>query len=82
MATKDRLIGALDDPKSFLAQERVDASIIWLNNGFLEYKIPKPLKNGGKKSKCWKSAWRLLLNSLFPIIIGRVIFLSISTMSV
>lgn len=48
MATKDRLIGALDDPKSFLAQERVDASIIWLNNGFLEYKIPKPLKNGEK----------------------------------
>ena len=48
MATKDRLIGALDDPKSFLDQERVDASIIWLNNGFLEYKIPNPLKNGEK----------------------------------
>jgi len=48
MATKDRLIGALDDPKSFLDQDRVDASIIWLNNGFLEYKIPNPLKTGEK----------------------------------
>ncbi len=46
MATVDNIIGKIDDPKSFLNQERVNANIIWLSQGFIEYKIPKPLQNG------------------------------------
>lgn len=46
MATKSQIIGRIDDPKSFLNQKRVNASIIWLSQGFIEYRIPKPLKNG------------------------------------
>lgn len=45
MATAQQVIGALDEPKSFLDQDRVNASIIWLNNGFLEYKIPNPFSH-------------------------------------
>lgn len=46
MATENTIIGKIDDPKSFLNQDRVNASIIWLSQGFIEYKIPKPLQNG------------------------------------
>ncbi|WP_238385769.1 hypothetical protein [Streptococcus sp. S784/96/1] len=46
LATQEQIIGKIDDPKSFLNHNRVNADIIWLSQGFLEYKIPKPLKNG------------------------------------
>lgn len=48
LATSQKVIGRIDDSKSFLNQNRVNASLIWLSQGFLEYKIPKPLKNGDK----------------------------------
>lgn len=43
LATKDDYIGELDDPKYFMDSKRMDAEIIWLTEGFLEYKIPNLL---------------------------------------
>ncbi|MEI7026933.1 ArsR/SmtB family transcription factor [Paenibacillus sp. y28] len=44
LATKDRIIGEFDDPRYFDAPEHVQAEIIWLTHGFLEYRIPNYLK--------------------------------------
>lgn len=44
LATKNRIIGEFDDPRYFAAPQRIDAEIIWLAEGFLEYRIPNYLK--------------------------------------
>ncbi len=33
----------MDEPKVFMDSRRVDASLIWLSKGFVEYKLPNPL---------------------------------------
>nr|WP_144926189.1 ArsR family transcriptional regulator [Paenibacillus bovis] len=42
LATAHSVIG-LDEPKVFMDSRRMDASIIWLSKGFVEYRIPNPL---------------------------------------
>ncbi|MEK3887209.1 ArsR/SmtB family transcription factor [Bacillus sp. FSL K6-3431] len=42
LATVNELIG-LDESKVFLDSRRVDASLVWISKGFLEYKIPNPI---------------------------------------
>ncbi|MBN2222728.1 MAG: winged helix-turn-helix transcriptional regulator [Vallitaleaceae bacterium] len=44
LATKERLIGEVDDSRYFADPERINAGIIWLTAGFLEYHIPNYLK--------------------------------------
>jgi predicted transcriptional regulator len=44
MATKHSIIGNFDDPRYFADPRRIDAEIIWLTEGFLEYRIPNYLK--------------------------------------
>ncbi len=44
LATKDSIIGDFDDPRYFADPQRIDAEIIWLTEGFLEYRIPNYLK--------------------------------------
>lgn len=44
IATKDHIIGVLDDPRFFSHPDRINCGIIWLTTGFLEYKIPNFLK--------------------------------------
>lgn len=44
LATKDSIVGDFDDPRYFADPERIDAQIIWLSEGFLEYKIPNYIK--------------------------------------
>lgn len=44
LATKDSIVGDFDDPRYFADPQRVDAEIIWLSEGFLEYRIPNYLK--------------------------------------
>jgi len=44
LATKDSIIGDFDDPRYFADPQRVDAEIVWLSEGFLEYRIPNYLK--------------------------------------
>ncbi len=40
MATADQMIGVDDTPGVFYSTERGEAQIIWLANGYLEYRIP------------------------------------------
>lgn len=44
LATKDSIIGDFDDPRYFADPQRIDAEILWLTEGFLEYRIPNYLK--------------------------------------
>lgn len=45
LATKDSIIGDFDDPRYFADPERINAEIIWLTEGYLEYRIPNYLKS-------------------------------------
>jgi len=45
LATKDSIIGDFDDPRYFADPQRIHAEIIWLSEGFLEYRIPNYLKS-------------------------------------
>lgn len=40
LATTEKFIGIVDDPRSFLDAERFQAKIVWFSEGFIEYKIP------------------------------------------
>lgn len=44
LATKDSIIGEFDNPRYFADPQRINAGIIWLSNGYLEYRIPNYLK--------------------------------------
>ncbi|MCR5088884.1 MAG: ArsR family transcriptional regulator [Oscillospiraceae bacterium] len=44
ISTPDHLIGKEDDPRYFSSPERVDAGIIWMGHGYVEYMIPNYLK--------------------------------------
>lgn len=44
LASKDGVIGAVDEPRSFVATERIHATLLWLSNGYVEYRLPNPLK--------------------------------------
>ena len=44
LATPERIIGEVDDPRYFASPERVNASILWLGHGFVEYLLPNFLK--------------------------------------
>lgn len=43
LANKDEYIGKLDDPRTFVSSNRVNASILWFSSGYVEYIIPNPL---------------------------------------
>ncbi|OPJ65031.1 ArsR/SmtB family transcription factor [Clostridium oryzae] len=51
LATKDALIGEVDNPSYFAAPERIDCDILWFTKGFVEYKIPNYLKPGQEFSE-------------------------------
>lgn len=40
LATKDEIVGKLDDSKYFFDSNRVNASLLWFSKGFVEYKVP------------------------------------------
>ncbi|MFM9329140.1 ArsR/SmtB family transcription factor [Paenibacillus mesotrionivorans] len=44
LATKDSIIGDFDDPRYFADPARIDSQMIWLFEGYLEYRIPNYLK--------------------------------------
>ena len=46
ISTPDHLIGVEDDPRYFASPERVNAGIIWMGHGYVEYIIPNYLKPG------------------------------------
>jgi predicted transcriptional regulator len=44
IATKDKLIGEVDNPNYFADPERINADILWFTKGYIEYRIPNYLK--------------------------------------
>jgi predicted transcriptional regulator len=40
LATAERLIGEVDDPRHFASPERTQSEILWFGHGFVEYVIP------------------------------------------
>ncbi|MDH6371483.1 transcriptional regulator [Paenibacillus sp. VTT E-133280] len=44
LATKDSIIGDFDEPRYFADPQRIEAEIIWMGEGFLEYRVPNYLK--------------------------------------
>ncbi|WP_040949703.1 ArsR/SmtB family transcription factor [Gorillibacterium massiliense] len=40
LATTEKFIGEVDDPRYFLDAERFHAKILWFSEGYVEYKIP------------------------------------------
>lgn len=43
LATTVKVIGIFDEPRCFLEPERFNAKILWLGQGYIEYKIPNYL---------------------------------------
>jgi predicted transcriptional regulator len=46
IATKDKLIGEVDNPSYFADPERIHSDILWFSKGYVEYRIPNYLKPG------------------------------------
>lgn len=46
LAGKQELIGIIDDPRSFVSNERIHASLLWFSDGYVEYIIPNDLEPG------------------------------------
>lgn len=46
IATKESLIGEVDNPSYFADPVRINADILWFTKGFIEYRIPNYLKPG------------------------------------
>lgn len=44
LVSSDHIIGKLDDPRIFVSNERIDASLLWFSDGYVEYKIPNTLE--------------------------------------
>lgn len=44
LATTKDIVGLTDEPKYFMDEKRVEAALLWFNNGFVEYKIPNMLQ--------------------------------------
>ncbi len=40
LATREHLIGEVDDPRHFASPERLDSEILWFGRGYVEYMIP------------------------------------------
>jgi predicted transcriptional regulator len=45
LASKDNIIGEFDDPRYMADPQHINAGIVWLSKGFLEYRIPNYLKS-------------------------------------
>ena len=46
IATKDKCVGGIDDPRAFAYPERLEAELIWFHDGYVEYRIPNLLPAG------------------------------------
>ena len=46
MASRVGYIGKVDNPSYFMDPRRMDAGMVWWNNGYLEYQLPNHLEEG------------------------------------
>src|SRR5690625_2197766 len=44
IVTNEKIIGEFDEPRYFSFTDRYNAALLWFTSGYLEYKIPNPLK--------------------------------------
>ncbi len=51
LASKNGLIGYLDDPVAFYRPERFEAQLVWLGHGYLEYRFPY-YAEANRRPKC------------------------------
>lgn len=50
LATPEKIIGQFDDPRFFSEPERMNAGILWLGQGYVEYSVPNYLLPGQRAS--------------------------------
>lgn len=43
LVSAQKVIGDFDDPRSFVLNERIETSLLWFSNGYVEYMIPNLL---------------------------------------
>jgi predicted transcriptional regulator len=46
LADSNHVIGKIDDERSFVSKERIQATLLWVSQGYVEYKIPNLLESG------------------------------------
>lgn len=64
LAGPDSVIGDIDDPRSFVSNERINASLLWFAEGYVEYIIPNLLDESQKPELLELS---LEMSSEFPV---------------
>ena len=64
LASPDHVIGDIDDPRSFVSNERINASLLWFSEGYVEYMIPNLLDDNQKPELLELS---LEMSSEFPV---------------
>lgn len=64
LADAKHTIGDMDDPRSFVLNERINASLLWFSKGYVEYRIPNFLETNEFPEMLELS---LELSSEFPI---------------
>ena len=48
IASTQSIIGDVDDPRSFVLNDRIEAALLWFSDGYIEYKIPNLLDENEK----------------------------------
>ncbi|EOL41216.1 hypothetical protein RV11_GL002573 [Enterococcus phoeniculicola] len=48
LASATSIIDEVDDPRAFVANERINASLLWFSDGFVEYVVPNQLPKNAK----------------------------------
>ncbi len=64
IASTQSIIGDVDDPRSFVLNDRIEAALLWFSDGYIEYKIPNLLDENEKPELMELS---LELSSEFPV---------------
>jgi len=64
LASAENIIGDVDDPRSFVLNERITASLLWFSEGYVEYMIPNFLDESQNPELLELS---LELSSEFPV---------------
>ena len=64
LAGPQNVIGDIDDPRSFVLNERIDATLLWFSDGYVEYMIPNLLDKNERPELLELS---LELSSEFPV---------------
>lgn len=64
LSSPTEVIGDIDDPRSFVSNDRINASLLWFSEGYVEYKIPNLLESHQKPELLELS---LEISSEFPV---------------